>query len=163
VIERFKPGVAPASYRRLRGRKESSSHSRTFIRGYVQQNGGYVDVRDAMNGSAAWAAGAIVSTAGDIARFGRELLRGDVLSPGRVAEMTTRTTLLDGSTVDFGMGLIMTGSPYGPLQGNNGRAIGFRSDLIYVPSQDMAMAVLVNDGDADPGTIRDALLQAALP
>jgi D-alanyl-D-alanine carboxypeptidase len=134
-----------------------------FIRGYVQQNGAYVDVRDAMNGSAAWAAGAIVSTASDIARFGRELLRGNLLSPGRVAEMTARTTLPDGSTVDFGMGLIMTDSPYGPLQGNNGRAIGFRSDLIYVPGRDMAVAVLVNDGDADPGTIRDALLQAALP
>jgi D-alanyl-D-alanine carboxypeptidase len=133
-----------------------------FARGYLQQDDGYVDVRDALNPSAAWAAGAVVSSAADVARFGHELLRGHLLSPRQVAEMTRRTMLPDGSAANFGIGLIMEASPHGLLQGNNGRSIGFRSDFVHVPGDDATLAVLVNDGETNPRQIRDALLEATL-
>jgi D-alanyl-D-alanine carboxypeptidase len=60
----------------------------------------------------AWAAGAIVSTADDLARFYRTLVDGRLLRPDLLAEMKT-TVPTPGPAQRYGLGLIRTRLPCG--------------------------------------------------
>jgi D-alanyl-D-alanine carboxypeptidase len=79
-----------------------------------------------LNQSWAWAAGAIVSTAGDLARFYRALLAGRLLRPELLADM--KTTVATPSPVQrYGLGLIMTRLPCGVYWGHGGETLGYQS------------------------------------
>jgi D-alanyl-D-alanine carboxypeptidase len=78
------------------------------------------------NQSWAWAAGAIVSTTHDLARFYRALLDGRVLHPDLLAEM--KTTVPTPSPVQrYGLGLIRTRLPCGVFWGHGGETLGYQS------------------------------------
>jgi D-alanyl-D-alanine carboxypeptidase len=78
------------------------------------------------NQSWAWAAGAIVSTTHDLARFYRALLDGRVLRPDLLAEM--KTTVPTPSPVQrYGLGLIRTRLPCGVFWGHGGETLGYQS------------------------------------
>jgi D-alanyl-D-alanine carboxypeptidase len=70
--------------------------------------------------SQAWASGNMVSDADDLARFFRVLLRGGLLPPELLAQM--KTPVLDSG---YGLGLVITDSPCGPLSGHDGFVPGF--------------------------------------
>jgi D-alanyl-D-alanine carboxypeptidase len=74
----------------------------------------------AYNPSQAWANGNMVSDADDLTRFFRALLRGGLLPPGLLAQM--KTPVLDSG---YGLGLVITDSPCGPLYGHDGVVPGF--------------------------------------
>jgi D-alanyl-D-alanine carboxypeptidase len=74
----------------------------------------------------AWAAGAIVSTAGDLARFYRALLAGRLLRPHLLAEMRT-TVSVGGGHQAYGLGLIMSRHPCGHFWGHGGETLGYQS------------------------------------
>ena len=99
----------------------------------------------------AWvfAPGAICSTAGDLVTWLKALHGGKVLSPKSYAEMTTRTTLADGITVQYGMG-IKVGENFQGLSyiGHGGTAPGFRSDATWYPEGQLAVVVLMNTSPA---------------
>jgi D-alanyl-D-alanine carboxypeptidase len=79
-----------------------------------------------LNQSWAWAAGAIVSTTHDLARFYRALLDGRVLRPDLLAEM--KTTVPTPSPVQrYGLGLIRTRLPCGVFWGHGGETLGYQS------------------------------------
>jgi D-alanyl-D-alanine carboxypeptidase len=74
----------------------------------------------------AGAAGAIVSTVGDLARFHRGLLGGRVLRPALLAQM--RKTVLTGADVQtYGLGLIRMRHPCGTFWGHGGETLGYLS------------------------------------
>jgi D-alanyl-D-alanine carboxypeptidase len=74
----------------------------------------------------AGAAGAISSTAGDLARFHRALSGGRLLRPRLLAQM--RTTVATGSGVQtYGLGLIRTRYPCGTFWGHGGETLGYLS------------------------------------
>lgn len=79
-----------------------------------------------LNQSWAWAAGAIVSTAGDLARFYRTLLAGRLLRPDLLAEMKT-TVATPSPTQRYGLGLTMTRLPCGVFWGHGGETLGYQS------------------------------------
>jgi D-alanyl-D-alanine carboxypeptidase len=80
----------------------------------------------ALNQSWAWAAGAVVSTVGDLARFYRALLDGRVVRPDQLAEM--KTTVPTPSPVQrYGLGLIRTRLPCGVFWGHGGETLGYQS------------------------------------
>jgi D-alanyl-D-alanine carboxypeptidase len=79
-----------------------------------------------LNQSWAWAAGAIVSTAGDLARFYRALLDGRLLRPDLLAEM--KTSVPTPSPMQrYGLGLIRTRYPCGVFWGHGGETLGYQS------------------------------------
>lgn len=79
-----------------------------------------------LNQSWAWAAGAIVSTADDLARFYRALLAGRLLRRGLLGEM--KTTVPTPSPVQrYGLGLIRTRLPCGVFWGHGGETLGYQS------------------------------------
>jgi len=68
-----------------------------------------------------WAAGAIVSTAGDVQHFFRALLRGRVLSPPLMREMET---LVSAGRLHYGLGLATFPTPCGRAWGHTGNVQG---------------------------------------
>ena len=79
-----------------------------------------------LNQTWAGAAGAIVSTVGDVARFHRALLGGRLLRPELLAQM--RTTVDTGSDAQaYGLGLIRSRFPCGTFWGHGGETLGYLS------------------------------------
>jgi D-alanyl-D-alanine carboxypeptidase len=68
-----------------------------------------------------WAAGGVVSTAGDVQRFFAALLRGDLLSPRLMREMET---LVPAGRQRYGLGLAVFPTPCGPAWGHTGNVQG---------------------------------------
>ncbi|MDP9136419.1 MAG: beta-lactamase family protein, partial [Actinomycetota bacterium] len=79
-----------------------------------------------LNQTWAGAAGAIVSTLRDVARFHRALLGGRLLRPDLLAQM--RTTVDTGSDAQtYGLGLIRSRYPCGTFWGHGGETLGYLS------------------------------------
>jgi D-alanyl-D-alanine carboxypeptidase len=80
-----------------------------------------VDVSDEL-ATWAWGAGAIVSTAHDVARFFRALLQGGVVPPPLLEEMQA---LVPAGRNRYGLGLAVYPTPCGPAWGHTGNANGY--------------------------------------
>lgn len=113
-----------------------------------------------------FAPGAICSTAGDLVTWLQALHSGKVLSTESYAEMTTPSTLADGATLQYGMG-IKVGEDRRGLRyiGHGGTAPGFRADATWYPDAQMAVVVLTNTSPASlsPGSVGGELARAVLP
>src|SRR5215213_5051247 len=80
----------------------------------------------AVNPSYSWAAGAIVSTADDLATFYRALLRGRLLPPDLMRAMeTTVTARALGPDIGYGLGIVKVQTPCGTAWGNRGGMPGY--------------------------------------
>ena len=86
------------------------------------QRGDFVDTTW-INSSSEWAAGGMISTAADWARFDSALLSGKLLPPAQLAEMRTTVPNSDG----YGLGLIKLDSPCGTVWGHDGQVGGYNS------------------------------------
>lgn len=94
------------------------------------------------------AAGALVSTVDDLARWNRALHEGRVLKPATYTRMVTPV----GKAKDVGSGYgIWTSAVRGtPSLQHSGGIPGFTSHLIYVPGADLTVAVLQNNETLSP-------------
>jgi D-alanyl-D-alanine carboxypeptidase len=88
---------------------------------------GYVDTTN-VNLSAEWAAGGMVSSAEDWARFDTALMSGRLLPPAELQQM--RTTVSEGpSTANrYGLGVERVVTPCGVVWGHDGQAPGYSSE-----------------------------------
>jgi len=103
---------------------------RPAARGYLPgADGAPVDVTE-YNPSAFWAAGAIVSTVDDLARFYRALLTGALLPPAQLRQMLT---YVDAGGLAYGLGIFTVQTPCGPAIGHNGAVPGFATDVFTSP------------------------------
>ena len=96
---------------------------------------------------ASWggAAGFLVTTVGDLAKWDAALMRGRVISPASYAEMTAGS-----GTSDYGLGLAV-GPMFGqPRIGHTGGSIGFTSADEYFPRQKTRIIAFTNLGDEAP-------------
>jgi D-alanyl-D-alanine carboxypeptidase len=87
---------------------------------------GYLDVTS-WSPSLQWTAGAIVSTAPDLARFYQALLSGRLLGPALLNEMTTTVTGRDYPGIGVGLGIWSVETPCGTVWGHEGGAPGYKS------------------------------------
>ena len=95
------------------------------VHGYFRDGKHLLDT-SLLTPSWAWAAGAIVSTADDIADFYRALLRGEVIRTPLLREMRA-TVAAYSKTQRYGLGLARFPSPCGQLWGNGGDIVGYNS------------------------------------
>lgn len=113
-----------------------------------------------------FAPGALCSTAGDLVTWLKALHGGRVLSAKAYAEMTTPHKLVDGTAVQYGLG-IKVGEDVRGLRyiGHGGTAPGFRADATWYPEAQMAVVVLMNTSPAplSPGGVGGALAREVVP
>jgi D-alanyl-D-alanine carboxypeptidase len=109
------------------------------------------------------AAGAIVSSAPDLAAFATALFHGRLLSPATLRQMITQSPQ-HLRTSGFGLGVEIMRPDYRlTLLGHGGFTIGTRSSLWYAPAADVVVAVLANDAQANPHDLAELLIRAQLP
>jgi len=110
--------------------------------------------------SAEGAAGAIVSTAADLAAFGGALFRGRLLGPASMRQMLAEGAHHPRGT-NYGLGVEITRPDYRTtVWGHGGALPGFRSALWYVPRDDTVIVVLANDWRANPQDLAELALRA---
>ena len=101
------------------------------------------------NPSLAWAAGALVSDLGDLARFFRALLRGRLLPPRLLAEMTTPVDTGQPG-LGYGLGLVVIETPAGRLIGHDGAIPGFFNIVLSTEDGRRQLGIMMNEEFATP-------------
>ena len=110
------------------------------------------------------AAGALVSTVGDLLKWNRALHEGRVLK----SETYTRMITPVGKAIEakYGLGIELATVQGRPMLDHSGGIFGFESMLEYVPGPDISVVVLQNndsnDDDKGPDMIARKLAAAAL-
>jgi D-alanyl-D-alanine carboxypeptidase len=90
------------------------------------------------------AAGALLGSVEDLARWGQALHHGRVVGAEDYARMVARTALPDGSTVPYGLGLSNATVRGRRAIEHTGGIFGFSTDSIYFPDEDLYIAVFTN-------------------
>jgi D-alanyl-D-alanine carboxypeptidase len=111
--------------------------------GYVDLPGSPpLDLTTRVNPSAAWAAGALVSTVGDITSFYQDLFNGRLLRPDLLAAMTT--TVPTNAGIDYGLGIFSIALPCGTAWGHNGDFYGYDNIALTSPDGRHQIAFMIN-------------------
>ena len=91
-----------------------------------------------------YAAGSLMSTVEDLYTWTKALHSGKVIKPESFKKATTPYVLPNGSNTHYGYGLQM-GNLFGsPTVEHSGGINGFLSDLVYLPKEDVCVAILTN-------------------
>jgi D-alanyl-D-alanine carboxypeptidase len=115
--------------------------------------------------TAAAGAGAIATTATDLARWGQALYGGRVLSDRMFRAMVddaSRTAKFH-PYVRYGLGVQLMKLNGHPSLGHSGTLLGFKSDVRYLTDKGISIAILTNQSRTDPRVITKALLQLVAP
>jgi D-alanyl-D-alanine carboxypeptidase len=136
--------------------ESGSELAKGIVRGYSAADDGLQDVTD-INEGVGLGDGGIISTAADLARFPRALLRGDLLSEAALDEMLAMVDDDEGG--HYGLGIVFSESEWGAVYGHTGATAGFQSEMWYFPDQDVAIVALTNYFDSE---ILSALVQDAM-
>ena len=107
--------------------------------------------------SAAHAAGSLIGSAPDLARWAQALHNGGVLAPESYALMVAPTELPDGTSVPYGLGIGLLEIRGRRAIGHAGGIYGFSSDSAYLPDENLFVAALANS-DSPPMPL-DVLLR----
>ena len=108
------------------------------------------------------AAGSLLSTTGDLAKWHKALTGGEFIHDGSYSRMTTPIELNDGETFPYGYGLGL-----GTLRGremisHGGGINGFTCYSLWLPEQDIYVAVLTNGATSGPGPTMVAKMISAM-
>lgn len=129
--------------------------------GYSQSENGYVNAEylDMM-----WphAAGSLLSTVDDLNIWFKALRNGELISKKGYQQMTSAVKLNDGSMSNYGFGLGMFKFNKYDGIGHGGGIHGFVTNALYIPSEDLYVAVLNNYDSGNPGEIARMLAAVAL-
>ncbi len=99
-----------------------------------------------------YAAGSLCSTAPDLIRWNRALHGGRLLKPESYRAMTTPVPLLDGTPLEYAMGLAITRRGEHRVIAHGGGINGYLSDVTYLPDNELLIVVLQNStGPQGPG------------
>jgi D-alanyl-D-alanine carboxypeptidase len=90
----------------------------------------------------AWAAGAIISTVNDVARFYNALLGGRLLRPALLAEMETTVRTGDGDS--YGLGLLALRPACGRVFGHDGDFPGYATEPFTSPNRQRQLILFIN-------------------
>jgi D-alanyl-D-alanine carboxypeptidase len=131
---------------RFRDRSSGGKTAR-FAHGYSAISGRRLDATD-LNPSWGYAAGAVTSTAGDLATFYAALMRGELFGRHSLKEMTRVVSL--GHGLAYGLGLQRTATRCGSFWGHDGGTFGYTSNA-FVSGDGREVAILLaNSGQLTP-------------
>jgi len=108
------------------------------------------------------AAGALLSTVEDLAKWNDALSSGKLISKENYKLMTTDFILNDGSASAYGLGLGTSEIGGFKSVGHSGGIPGFSTDSIYVPEKDLFVATFANSDAISPSMILNLMTATAL-
>jgi D-alanyl-D-alanine carboxypeptidase len=114
-----------------------------IVHGYLANSG--PDVTGTLYTRRAAPAAALVSTAVELARFERALLRGRVIPPRLVKEMQTSITRFEPG-YGYGLGLSRSPTKCGAAWGHAGRTFGYTGWMLSTASGKRTVVALLNTG-----------------
>jgi D-alanyl-D-alanine carboxypeptidase len=120
------------------------------------------DVTFALHPSAAWTAGAVAATAGDLAEWALALYGGDVVAPALrddMLDLIDVSQLIPGASYGLGVTVFDASVVGTPLIGHGGAIPGFFSEMYYLPDHDSVIVVAVTSEEADPLATLGALAE----
>lgn len=102
-----------------------------------------------------YAAGSLVSTVDDLARWDAAIGSGKLLKPASWQKAFTPYRLSNGNTANYGYGWQISTVKGVPMVGHGGGINGFSTYAMRLPEQKVYVAVLTNSdsGPADPGMV----------
>ncbi|HTU12833.1 MAG TPA: serine hydrolase domain-containing protein [Allosphingosinicella sp.] len=132
--------------------------------GYTSPPEGGVRPANRIHMSVPHGAGALIGSVGDLAKWARALHHGRVVSAASYALMIAPTRLPDGSTENYGFGIGTADVRGRRAIGHNGGIFGFSTDSLYLPEQDIFVAVFANSDEpvTPPGMTLRRLAAMAL-
>ncbi len=107
--------------------------------------------------------GGLLTTVGDLLTWNRALAEGRIGRPDVSAAMQTPGHFNDGGVMPYGGGLFLGALRGVPATWHTGATAGYRAILATFPEQGLAIAMLCNRGDANPGRLAELLLAGAVP
>ncbi|MEB3212173.1 MAG: serine hydrolase [Leptolyngbyaceae bacterium] len=106
---------------------------------------------DDLNEGLSWtgAAGGVVSTATDIAKFSQALFQGELLAPNTLQKMIKDNSDIplfsDLKSYRYGLGVESGRQPgVGRFWGHDGATVGWQSDMVYLPDRQISAVVLAS-------------------
>jgi D-alanyl-D-alanine carboxypeptidase len=130
------------------------------VEGYQLIDGQTVNV-SAVNLSWAWAAGGMISTVDDLARFERATFSGELVSPAAHEEMFAFPSR-SWAGYQFGMGVYRREFANGPMIGMDGGGAGGNAIMLRQEDQDLTAIALVNSGTSEVYALIDEAITWAL-
>ena len=132
-------------------------------RGYTGRDGRQQPV-ERSHMSVAHAAGGLAGSVSDMARWAQALHHGGVVSSALYQEMVRPARLADGSAEPYGFGLRLQRLRGRPALVHGGAGGGLDTDSVYIPSEDVFVAVFANSDEpaTDPSTLTRRLAALAL-
>ncbi|QQR86561.1 MAG: serine hydrolase [Flavobacteriales bacterium] len=129
--------------------------------GYAQAESGW---QPALPISMSWPLGAgnIRSTVGDLWKWNTSVFAGKLVPLARLAQAHQPATLADGSSHPYGFGWGFENVQDSPTIEHNGGIDGFVSASLYLPTEDIYVAVLVNRESGDASRLAPKLAAIAL-
>ena len=104
-------------------------------------------------------AGAMVSTAADLATFAGALFRGDLVAPSSLAQMVEKNPF-GARHAGYGLGVEITEPDFATtVWGHGGSMPGYRAAMWYVPDHDIVIVVLTNEYRSNPSDLAELLLR----
>jgi D-alanyl-D-alanine carboxypeptidase len=116
-----------------------------YAHGYTLTGNAWIDESNAIPPSATWAAGAMISTSGDLKTWVKAYVKGTTNS---AASQRARLTCLPTGTgnLAFGLGVGCSAGWYG----YTGGITGYNTGAYYLPAKDSTIVVLVNSQREQP-------------
>jgi D-alanyl-D-alanine carboxypeptidase len=111
-----------------------------------------------------YAAGALVSSVDDLARWDSAIRAGKLLKKATWQRVFTAARLIDGRATDYGYGWSVGKLDGHPAQRHGGGIPGFATHLLRVPDEGLLVTVLLNSipGPTDPALLAHRLAMIAL-
>jgi CubicO group peptidase (beta-lactamase class C family) len=130
------------------------SETPNMAAGYTDKDGKVVPAQK-IHMSVPHAAGALIGSVEDLAKWNAALHHGKVIPPAYYARMIARTKMPDGSLEDYGFGIANREVRSHPALGHGGGIFGFSTDSLYLPKDDVFVAVFTNSDSpaTDPSTV----------
>lgn len=120
----------------------NESDIQSIARGY--SGGDTVQSAQTIHMSIPHGAGAIVGDVQDLADWANAFHDGEVVNTESYAAMISPTKTGDGKIEDYGFGLSLGSFRDRDVIGHNGGIFGFSTDSVYIPDEDVFVAVLAN-------------------
>jgi CubicO group peptidase (beta-lactamase class C family) len=143
---------APLGLTTIRYGEEESSVPQ-MASGYTRGEKGIVPART-IHMSVPHAAGALIGTVGDLARWNQALHHGRIVQGANYTAMIAPTKMPGGKEEAYGYGLVPGKLRGKAAVGHGGGIFGFTTDSVYLPEEDMFVAVFTNtDSPAVPPSV----------